>query len=165
MKLRDVNPSKRTAKIWFSGGHGKSKNEEKELISESLDLLIKKKKESMNRAQINRDAIEKDMLEKYEMDKKMIDEMEVEHTYHMIDDDTDLDEPEEYNLASRTMVYDIATALNEHIKVLRRNDDKVNKKDDEKFLKLRELLHQVQQQKSMFERIRPMPKGWGRLRR
>lgn len=164
MKLRDVNPSKRTAKIWFSGGHGKSKHEEKDLILESLDLLIKKKKKIMDKTQINRDAVEKDMLQKYEMDKKAIGEMEVEHTYHKIDRDTDLDEPEEYNLASKAMIYDMATALNEHIKILRR-DGTWNQKNHQKFLKLRELLHQVQQQKSMFERVRPMPKGWGRLRR
>ncbi len=105
-----------------------------------VNLLMKKQQDNMNKSKINNDRIEKDKLQKFEMNKMLIDQMAVKHEYQQIDEDVELEEPEEYNQVTKRMVYDIANALNEHVAALRK-DNTWNKKNKQKFDKLKTLLN------------------------
>jgi hypothetical protein len=60
----------------------------------------------------------------------------------------------------------LANALNEHIYDMEKDGlYKKTRLNKNKYEKLKQLLENTQQQKAQFERVRPKPKGFGRLRK
>jgi predicted nuclease with TOPRIM domain len=63
-------------------------------------------------------------------------------------------------------IHVLANALNEHICDMEKDGlYKKTKRNQNKYEKLKQLLENTQEQKSQFERVRPKPKGFGRLRK
>ena len=60
----------------------------------------------------------------------------------------------------------LANSLNNHIWEMEKDGlNKKTRRNELKYEKLQQLLANVQEQKSKFERVRPKPKGFGRLRK
>jgi hypothetical protein len=125
MKLLEVNQSKRVARMSFTGGKEKSRNEEKELIEKALERLIEKQKKNMDEGtRDDRDKKEKEKLEKYRMNKMIVERIPARHEFQEIgkpSDEIDVEEPEEENQITRTTLFDICNGLNELIADLRRD--------------------------------------------
>jgi hypothetical protein len=63
-------------------------------------------------------------------------------------------------------IHVLANAINEHIWDMEKDGlYKKTRRNQNKYEKLKQMLENVQEQKSKFERVRPKPRGYGRLRK
>lgn len=172
MRLSNVDKSKKTAT--FSANN----EEELDLLNESLDIVLKKRKHDVivekndpvevkklmraQRAKTRTVDLQKIKKIKEDKDKKRrlgIVGPEIEQE----GGDTEF-VPQEKQEVNVQDVFVVVDAINEHIASLEDNGTfkNVNK---EKYQRLTKLLENAQQLKASFERETPKPKGFGKLRK
>ena len=165
---------KKQEKLLEKTPHDTLETEKLERYKKSKDVMVEIPKQNRLRLQGMRNVVKN---KNEEQNKKMMaigqkekvvedfeDTQDFKNMNRVITNAEDGSGMKEGTEVTRRNVYVLANALNEHINQmetigLRTARNKI------KHAKLQQLLAATQEQKAKFERIRPKPTGWGRLRK
>jgi hypothetical protein len=173
-----------------TGSHDLAEIKKLERFKKSKDKVIEIPKQNRMRVKAVRDKVKTKFKEEKEKEEKQKENKVKpdglggggEQTEEIVDD---VEDTEEFKNMSRVMdnaevgsgliegsevthrdMHVLANALNEHIWEMEKDDlYKKTRRNQQKHDKLVQMLVNTQEQKARFERVRPKPKGFGRLRK
>jgi hypothetical protein len=173
-----------------TGSHDLAEIKKLERFKKSKDKVIEIPKQNRMRVKAVRDKVKTKFKEEKEKEEKQKENKVKpdglggggEQTEEIVDD---VEDTEEFKNMSRVMdnaevgsgliegsevthrdMHVLANALNEHIWEMEKDDlYKKTRRNQQKHDKLVQMLANTQEQKARFERVRPKPKGFGRLRK
>jgi hypothetical protein len=173
-----------------TGSHDLAEIKKLERFKKSKDKVIEIPKQNRMRVKAVRDKVKTKFKEEKEKEEKQKENKVKpdglggggEQTEEIVDD---VEDTEEFKNMSRVMdnaevgsgliegsevthrdMHVLANALNEHIWEMEKDDlYKKTRRNQQKHEKLKQMLENAQQQKAQFERVRPKPRGFGRLRK
>jgi hypothetical protein len=169
MRLSNVDKSKKTAS--FRAGN----EEELELLSESLDLLLDKRRlavveEKNDPLEVKRLVrAQKTKMRTVDLDKvkKIKEDKDKKRRLGLLPDGQEQEEefiPMEQQQVNVQDIFVIADAINERVAAIEK-DGSFHNVNAEKYQKLKKMLDDTDKLKTVFERETPKPQGFGRLRK
>jgi hypothetical protein len=170
-----------------AGSHDLPEIKKLERFKKSKDKVIEIPKQNRMRLQKVRDKVKTKFKEEKEEEDKPLNKKgkKPDGLGGVKEDITDVEDTEEFKNMDRVIskaepgsglgegsevthrdIHVLANALNEHICDMEKDGlYKKTKRNQNKYEKLKQLLENTQEQKAQFERVRPKPKGFGRLRK
>jgi hypothetical protein len=158
------------------GNHDADEIKKLERFKQSKDAVIERPRQNRNQLKAIKDKV---TVRHEERNKKM---MSIGKKDEIVDD---IEDDEEFENMTKVMdnaeagsgltegsevthrnMHVLVNALNDHIWEMEKDGlYKKTRRNQNKYEKLKQMLENAQEQKAQFERVRPKPKGYGRLRK